>query len=109
MSCWGSCGILEVCCLSSSSIDFTGYGWTLARDYAAKVDNEVEQKLTHWQDMQAGVRTATLLSSQMEYPRPPPVEDRKAGGGEKKDVCTTTIVRLRGNVNMRLLILEKLA
>ena len=83
--------ILEVCCLSSSSTDFTGYGWTLARDYAAKVDNEVEQKLTSWQDMQAGVRTATLVSSQMEHPRPPPPprEPRKVGGGEKKDVCTT--------------------
>ena len=83
--------ILEVCCLSSSSTDFTGYGWTLARDYAAKVDNEVEQKLTSWQDMQAGVRTATLVSSQMEHPRPPPPprEPRKVGGGEKKDVFTT--------------------
>ena len=83
--------ILEVCCLSSSSTDFTGYGWTLARDYAAKVDNEVEQKLTNWQDMQAGVRTATLVSSQMEHPRPPPPprETKKAWGGEKKDLCTT--------------------
>ena len=83
--------ILEVCCLSSSSTDFTGYGWTLARDYAAKVDNEVEQKLTNWQDMKAGVRTATLVSSQMEHPRPPPPprETKKAGTGEKKDLCTT--------------------
>ena len=87
--------ILEVCCLSSSSTDFTGYGWTLARDYATKVENEVEQNLIQWKDMQVGVRTATLVSSQMEHPRPPPPprEPKKAGTGtgtgEKKDVCST--------------------
>ena len=37
--------VLEVCCLNSSSTDFTAYGWTLARDYAVKVENEVEQRL----------------------------------------------------------------
>jgi hypothetical protein len=84
--------ILEVCCLSSSATDFTGYGWTLARDYAAKVDNEVDQRLTSWQAMQAGVRTATLVSAQMEHPRPPPPPARdvkRAATLEKKDVCTT--------------------
>ena len=85
--------VLEVCCLSSSSTDYTGYSWTLARDYASKVDNEVDQKLIHWQNMQAGVRTATLVSSQMEHPRPPPPArgDREVKGGkvEKKELCTT--------------------
>jgi hypothetical protein len=41
--------------------------------------------------MQAGFRTATLISSQMEHTRPPPTprEPKKVvGGGEKKDVCT---------------------
>ena len=79
--------ILEVCCLSSSATDFTGYGWTLARDYATKVDNEVEQKLVNWQGMQAGVRTGTLVSSQMEHPRPPQPKDMKKN--DKKEVCTT--------------------
>ena len=79
--------ILEVCCLSCSSTDFVGYSWTLARDYASKVDNEVEQKLASWQGMQAGVRTATLVSAQMEHPRPVGVKDPKKL--EKKDVCTT--------------------
>ena len=79
--------ILEVCCLSSSSTDFTGYGWTLARDYASKVDNDVEQQLVSWQNMQAGVRTATLVSAQMEHPRP--VQPKETKKLEKKDICTT--------------------
>ena len=83
---------LEVCCLNSTSTDFTAYSWTLARDYANKVDNEVEQKLATWQDMPAGVRTATLVSAQMENPRPlpklPPV-NTKSAVSEKKDTCTT--------------------
>ena len=67
--------VLEVCCLNSSSTDFTAYGWTLARDYAVKVENEVEQKLVTWQEMPAGVRTATLVSAQMEHPRTAPKVD----------------------------------
>ena len=47
--------------------------------------------MTNWQEMQAGVRTATLVSSQMEHPRPPPPlkEPKKVGVGEKKELCTT--------------------
>ena len=81
---------MEVCCLNSSSSEFTAYGWTLARDYATKVNSEVEQKLTTWKDMPAGVRTATLVSAQMENPRPaskPPTT--KTNPTEKKDLCTT--------------------
>ena len=81
---------LEVCCLNSNSNDFSGYGWTLAKDYATKVDNEVEQRLATWQDMPAGVRTATLVSAQMENPRPPPKSDPlRRNVVEKKDLCTT--------------------
>ena len=83
---------LEVCCLNSNSTDFSGYGWTLAKDYATKVDNEVEQRLATWQDMPAGVRTATLVSAQMENPRPPPRSDppkRLLNVVEKKDLCTS--------------------
>ena len=81
---------MEVCCLGSSATDFTGYGWTLARDYATKVDNEVDQRLATWQGMEAGVRTATLLSAQMEHPRPLVTRDpKKPGIGDKKDTCQT--------------------
>ena len=94
--------VLEVCCLNSSATDFTAYVWTLARDYAVKVENEVEQKLVTWQDMPVGVRTATLVSAQMEHPRVTPKFDPKKTlntGRERdrdtrdtrdtKDNCTT--------------------
>ena len=82
--------IMEVCCLNSTATDFTGYGWTLARDYASKVDNEIEQKLITWEEMHVGVRTATLLSAQMENPRPPPKDMKKTTTiGDKKELCTT--------------------
>ena len=61
--------IMEVCCLNSTAADFSSYGWVLARDYAVKVENEVEQKLTTWDDMTVGVRTSTVLAAQMENPR----------------------------------------
>ena len=84
---------LEVCCLNSSATDFTTYGWTLARDYAAKVEDDVEQKLASWQDMPAGVRTATLVCAQMEHPRPiPNFAPKKYLEKDKKDIkelCTT--------------------
>ena len=51
------------------------------------VENEVDQKLASWQNMQAGVRTSTLLSSQMEHPRPAQTRDPK--NVEKKELCTT--------------------
>ena len=83
---------LEVCCLNSTASDFTAYSWTLARDYATKVDNEVEQRLTTWQDMPAGVRTSTLVSAQMEHPRPAPkhvFDPKKPPLADKKELCTT--------------------
>ena len=82
--------ILEVCCLNSTATDFTGYGWTLARDYAAKVDNEIDLQLVSWQDMHVGVRTATLLSAQMEHPRPYTKDVKKTGlASDKRELCTT--------------------
>ena len=82
---------MEVCCLNSSATDFTAYGWVLARDYATKVDNEVEQKLTTWQDMPAGVKTATLVSAQMENPRPAlkTLSTRVATNEKEELLCTT--------------------
>ena len=59
----------EVCCLNSSASDFCTYGWVIARDYAMKVEDEVEQRFVAWQDMMPGVRTQTLVLSQMENPR----------------------------------------
>ena len=82
---------LEVCCLNSNASDFTAYGWTLARDYSTKVDNEVEQKLATWQDMPAGVKTSHLVSAQMENPRPlpkAPYDPKKIQSGVK-EICTT--------------------
>ena len=78
---------MEVCCLNSASTDFTSYGWVLARDYALKVENEVEQRLVTWDGMSVGVRTATVLAAQMENPRTvePPKKPVKSG----KDICTT--------------------
>ena len=75
--------MLEVCCLNTTAAEFSSYGWVLARDYAVKVENEVEQKLATWEDMAVGVRTATVLAAQMENPRkvePPPRRTGGAGG-----------------------------
>lgn len=79
--------VMEVCCLNSASTDFTSYGWVLARDYALKVENEVEQRLVTWDEMSVGVRTSTVLAAQMENPRTvePPKKPVKSG----KDTCTT--------------------
>ena len=84
--------VFEVCCLNSSPTNFSTYGWQIARDYAIKVEEEVEQRFVSWQDMVPGVRTQTLVLSQMEYPRQPlktkatVTTDSK---GVKKERCTT--------------------
>jgi hypothetical protein len=82
----------EVCCLNSNSTDFCSYGWSIARDYAVKVEDEVEQKFVAWQDMVPGIRTQTLVLSQMEHPRT--VIKKKAGERDderptRKERCTT--------------------
>ena len=82
---------LEVCCQNSSSQDFGGYGWTLAKDYSTKLNDEIEQGKTTWQDVPLEVKTSTLMSASMENPRPPPrYEVKKAKQtDEKKELCTT--------------------
>ena len=84
--------VFEVCCLNSTPTDFSTYGWQIARDYAMKVEEEVEQNFVSWQDMVPGVRTQTLVLSQMEYPRQQ--LKKKASEPEnlkpvKKERCTT--------------------
>ena len=81
--------IFEVCCLNSTPTDFCSYGWQIARDYAIKVEDEVEQKFVHWHDMAPGIRTQTLLLSQMEYPRAPMKKKQEDTLVPKKDRCST--------------------
>ena len=87
---------LEICCQNSSATEFSGYGWNLAKDYANKLTEEIDQGRSSWQDVQLEVKTSTLMSATMENPRPPPKASDppkivKAGGkqDEKKDMCTT--------------------
>ena len=82
---------MEVCCHNSTAADFTSYGWTIAKDYALKVEEEVSQKLVTWQDMESKVRTSTLVLAQMDYPRPALKNvDKKLKDNEKKElVCYT--------------------
>ena len=79
---------LEVCCLNSSSSDFMGYGWTIAKDYAFKVEEEVTNGLADWNDMTAAVRTNTLVLSQMDCPRQNTLKSNKQKEPEKM-LCTT--------------------
>ena len=82
--------IVEVCCLNSASTDFNSYGWTIAKDYALKVEDEVAQNLISWNEMQHGVRTSSLVLAQMDCPRQ---HTQKASKGKDSDkdkiVCLT--------------------
>ena len=81
--------VFEICCQNSTLQEYNNYGWVLARDYASKVQNKVDQKLMDWGTMSAGVQTADLVSAQFEFPRPAlPKKDLK---DDKKDktICTT--------------------
>ena len=60
---------LDVCCLNSEPTDFKGYGWSIAKDYAIKVEGEVDQNLTSWEELPAGVLTSQLLLAQMDCPK----------------------------------------
>ena len=82
---------LEVCCQNSTSHEFTGYGWTLAKDYASKLNDEIDQGRSSWQDVQLEVKTSTLMSATMENPRPPPktADPRRVKQDDKKELCTT--------------------
>ena len=85
--------VFEVCCLNSADSDFKSYGWILARDYACKVTNKVDQELVSWVEMAPGVQTADLVSAQCDYPRPPPKFERngalKEDDPRQKRLCTT--------------------
>ena len=61
---------LDVCCLNSEPTDFKGYGWSIAKDYAIKVEGEVDQNLTSWEELPGGVLTSQLLLAQMDCPKP---------------------------------------
>ena len=83
---------LEVCCQNSVATDFAGYGWSLAKDYALKLTDEIEQGKITWEQLPAEVRTSTLMSASMENPRPVPVqrlEPKKPKVDDKKDICLT--------------------
>ena len=82
--------ILEVCCLNSTSADFSHYGWQIAKDYALKVEDEVGQGLTSWDAMTTGVRTSALVLAQMDCPRQ--VSSKQVSNKKdvnKEVVCTT--------------------
>ena len=83
--------VFEVCCVNSDAKDFSSYGWVLARDYASKVENKVDQGISDWQGMPVGVQTADLVLAQCEYPRPQKPETKKdvnpPAGGQK--LCLT--------------------
>ena len=85
--------VFEVCCQNSTQTEYNNYGWVLARDYACKVQNKVDQHVINWQSMPSGVQTADLVSAQCEYPRPPPAKAAAAAAKDKDDVqkrtCTT--------------------
>ena len=84
---------LEICCQNSTSSEFTGFGWTLAKDYSTKLVAEIEQGRATWQDMGLEVKTSTLMSATMENPRPalkPDTNRRKLEDkSDKKEICAT--------------------
>ena len=109
---------LEICCQNSSSSEFGGYGWNLAKDYATKLTEEIDQGRSSWQDVQLEVKTSTLMSATMENPRPPlrqdpPPKGAKGEGGSKRTkktfVLPTTSARQNTNVNLKFRILGELA
>ena len=82
----------EVCCLNSTQHEFSAYGWTIARDYAMKVEDEVDQRFVTWHSMPAGIRTQTLVLSQMEHPRSSVKKKEDPSNlpsTTKKERCTT--------------------
>ena len=81
--------VFEICCINSTDTEFCDYGWTLARDYAQKVQEKVEQQQHSWAT-HTGIRTDVLLSAQMEFPRPAKKAAVDPKKGEKdKPLCTT--------------------
>ena len=79
--------VFEVCCINSKESEFCDYGWTLARDYALKVQEKVEQQHHSWAN-HTGIQTDVLLSAQMEFPRPAKTKEDPKKVGDKP-LCTT--------------------
>ena len=81
---------LEVCCQNSTSQEYSGFGWTLAKDYSTKVHDEIDQGRDTWQDLKLEVKTSTLMAASMEHPRPTPkapFEPKLGKKVENKDAC----------------------
>ena len=74
--------------MNSSATDFNTYGWTIARDYASKVDDEVTQGLAKWEEVTPGVRTSALVLAQMDCQRQSSVKLNKKDGDAVR-ICTT--------------------
>ena len=81
--------VAEICCINSSEVDFCSYGWVLARDYATKVQDKIDQNLTSWNTSCSGIQTDVLVSAQMEFPRPAKTKDPAKSTKSDDLVCTT--------------------
>ena len=86
---------LEVCCLNAEPTDFKSYGWSIAKDYALKVENGVEHQLKSWEGMSGGVQTDQLVLAQMDCPRPNQPLKKAATGGRDSDLKSSTTTRER--------------
>ena len=82
--------VFEVCCINSADTEFCDYGWTLARDYALKVQDRVDQQQHSW-ETHTGIQSDVLLSAQMEFPRPAKKDRPKIGDSSDRDkpLCNT--------------------
>ena len=67
--------VVEICCINSAEAEYCNYGWVLARDYALKVNDKVDQGLSSWDTACSGIQTDVLVSAQMEFPRPAKEKD----------------------------------
>ena len=81
--------MLEVCCLNSNATDFNTFGWTIAKDYANKVEDEIQQGILTWSEITPSVRTGPLLLAQMDCQRQTQAKSTNRKEGENTKVCTT--------------------
>ena len=81
--------MLEVCCLNSNATDFNTFGWTIAKDYANKVEDEIHHGIFTWNEMTPSVRTGPLLLAQMDCQRQTSAKSTNKKDGENMKVCTT--------------------
>jgi hypothetical protein len=77
--------------LTATEAELSSYGWTLARDYALKVNERVDQQLQSWGTVSHGIQTDILVSSQMEFPRPQKSKEDLRDRDRKTDkpLCST--------------------